>query len=145
MMDGPRSAHRLRITHESDVVVARAKVRDLALQAGLSEPAVAELATAVSEIARNIVVHAGDGELSIATAGDSMRRGVVVTARDRGPGIADVARAMHDGHSTGTGLGLGLPSAERLVDEFEIESTVGSGTTVTLRKWARASLYFSAS
>ena len=126
---------RLRIRHASDVFVARRKVRELGARVGLSEAAIAALATAASELARNIVVHAGIGEILVGTLADSSRHGVVVIARDNGPGILDITQAMHDGHSTAAGLGLGLPSARRLVDEFDIESTVGVGTTVTLRKW----------
>jgi serine/threonine-protein kinase RsbT len=131
----PEIRARVRIRHDSDVVVARRIVRDLGMKEGLSDGAIAALATAVTEIAQNIIVHAGSGEVLIGTVADSSRRGVVVTARDNGPGITDVVQAMHDGHSTGAGLGLGLPSAQRLVDEFEIESAIGTGTTVTLRKW----------
>jgi serine/threonine-protein kinase RsbT len=93
------------------------------------------LATAVTEIARNIVVHAWSGEIALGILEQDTRRGVIVTARDAGPGIADLERAMLDGFSTGTGLGYGLPGARRLVDEFEIESKVGVGTMVTLKKW----------
>ena len=125
----------VRIRHDLDVVIARRKVRELGAQVGLSDAAIAALATAVTEIAQNIVVHAGGGDLSIRPVAGSFRRGVVVIARDNGPGIVDIAQALHDGHSTGAGLGLGLPSAQRLVDEFEIESTIGAGTTITLRKW----------
>ena len=115
--------------------MARRKVRELGAQAGLSNAAIAALATAVTEIAQNLVVHVGSGELVMGVASNASRRGVVVTASDQGPGIADIAKAMDDGHSTGPGLGLGLSSARRLVDEFEIESTIGVGTTITLRKW----------
>jgi serine/threonine-protein kinase RsbT len=127
----------IRILHDSDVVVARRRVRELGTHVGLSEGAIAALATAVTEIARNIVVHAGSGKLSLDVMADSSRSGVVVTAQDNGPGIADIAQAMHDGHSTGAGLGLGLSSAQRLVDEFEIDSAVGAGTKITLRQWSR--------
>lgn len=133
----PDDRERVPIRHASDLVVARRRVRELGAQAGLSDAAIAALATAVTEIAQNIVVHVGSGELLIGVLADSSRRGVVVIARDNGPGIVDIAQAMHDGHSTAAGLGLGLPSAQRLVDEFEIESTIGAGTTITLRKWAR--------
>jgi serine/threonine-protein kinase RsbT len=131
----PEQRERIRIRHTSDLVVARRKVRELGAQIGLSDAATGALATAVTEVAQNIIVHVGSGELLIAAVTDSLRRGLVVIARDDGPGIADIAQAMHDGHSTGAGLGLGLPSAQRLVDEFEIESTTGEGTTITLRKW----------
>lgn len=132
----PEIRLRVRIGDESDLVVARRRTRDLASQQGLSESAAEALATAVTEIARNIVVHAGPGEILLGAVADASRRGVVVTAHDSGPGIAQVEQAMQDGFSTRGGLGFGLSGARRLVDEFEIESKVGAGTTVTLRKWA---------
>jgi serine/threonine-protein kinase RsbT len=127
---------RVRICDDSDVVVARRRARELASQQGFSETEIVALATAVTEIARNIVVHAGTGELTFTTATDARRRGVIVTARDAGPGIAHVEQAMQDGFSTSRSLGFGLPGARRLVDEFAIESSVGVGTKVTLVKWA---------
>jgi serine/threonine-protein kinase RsbT len=126
----------LAIRHASDAVVARRYVREMGQHIGLTDTDIAALATAVTEIVRNIVVYAGNGELSIRALTAPARRGVVVTATDRGPGIADIAAAMNDGHSTGSGLGLGLPSARRLVHEFEIHSALESGTTVTLRQWS---------
>jgi len=133
-----RGERRVRIGDESDVVVARRHARELAAQQGLSEVAAEALAIAVTEVARNIVVHAGTGEIVLAAARDAGRRGVIVIVLDAGPGIAEIDQAMRDGFSTGAGLGLGLPGARRLVDEFEIESTVGVGTRVTLRKWTAA-------
>ena len=126
---------RLHVRHASDVVVARRKVRELGAHAGLTDAAIAALATAVTEVGQNLVVHVGSGELVMGVVSSASRRGVVVIACDQGPGIADIAKAMDDGHSTGPGLGLGLSSARRLVDEFEIESTIGVGTTITLKKW----------
>ncbi|OLC67000.1 MAG: ATP-binding protein [Candidatus Rokubacteria bacterium 13_1_40CM_2_68_8] len=129
---------RVPIRHESDVAMARKRVREMARRQGLEERAVEALATAVSEVARNIVVHAGLGELLLDAAEERGRRGVVVIARDGGPGIPDLEMALRDGYSSAEGLGLGLSSARRLVDEFEIISTAGQGTTVTLKKWAGA-------
>jgi len=123
---------------ESDVVIARLRVRELAAHQGLSKVETEALATAVTEIARNVVVHAGGGSLVIAAAADGARRGVVVTVSDTGPGIADLALAMIDGFSTGGGLGSGLPGAGRLVDVLAVESTLGRGVTVTLTKWRTA-------
>jgi serine/threonine-protein kinase RsbT len=134
----PEVLVRVSIRDESDVVVARRRTRELASQQRLSEAAAEALATAVTEIARNIVVHAGSGEILFGLIVDAPRRGVIVTARDTGPGIPRIEQAMQDGFSTRGGLGFGLPGARRLVDEFEIESKVGEGTTVTLRKWASA-------
>ena len=95
------------------------------------------LATAISEIARNITTYAERGEVLLELVRDpGGRRGVKVIARDRGPGIADLERALTDGYTTGGGLGLGLPGARRLVDEFDVQSALGEGTTVTLVKWA---------
>jgi serine/threonine-protein kinase RsbT len=121
---------------ESDVVIARRRAFELASQQGCTGTAAAALATAVSEVSRNIVVHASGGEVILTTAVREGRHGVVVTALDSGPGIHDLAEAMRDGFSTAGTLGLGLPGARRLVDEFEIESVVGAGTRVTLRQWS---------
>lgn len=126
---------RVPIRHESDLVVARRRVRELGMQQGLSAPAIEALATAVTEIARNSVVHAGGGEMLLGTLADLRRRGVLVMLRDEGVGIADLDQAMQDGYSTKDGLGLGLPGARSLVDEFEIESGLGKGTTITMRQW----------
>jgi len=112
------------------------RVFELATRHGLVEAAAAALATAVTEVARNMIVHAGGGELTVIAVDEIGRRGVIVTAQDDGPGIEDIDRAMRDGFSTTGSLGLGLPGAQRLVDEFEIESVVAAGTRVTLRKWA---------
>src|SRR5437868_3006020 len=103
------------VRHESDVTIARRCARDLASQQGLSEVEAEALATAVTEIARNILVHAGNGEILFGAVGDALNRGVVVTARDAGPGIAHIEQAMQDGFSTSGGLGFGLPGARRLV------------------------------
>jgi serine/threonine-protein kinase RsbT len=126
----------LPIRDSSDLVVARRLVRTLGEKQGLAEAAVEALATAMTEIARNIIVHADEGELLIDSVTDEGRRGVVVVGQDVGPGICDVEQAMQDGYSTIASLGFGLPSAKRLVDEFHIQSTVGKGTTITLRKWS---------
>ena len=125
------------IRHDADVVSARQLGREMASGIGFSGSDLTLIATAISEIARNIVVYAGHGELLIATMEQAQRRGIVIVARDNGPGIPDVALAMRDGYSTGKSLGLGLPGARRMMDEFEIASTVGVGTTITMRKWTR--------
>lgn len=127
---------RLPICHESDIAVARSHARALGTRAGLSEASAQALATAVTEIARNLIVHAGCGDVFLAILDERGRRGVEVVVRDDGPGISEPAQAMSDGYSTGGGLGLGLPSAQRLTDEFELVTTLGSGTTVRMRKWA---------
>jgi serine/threonine-protein kinase RsbT len=122
---------------ESDVVMARKHAREIAVAAGLGETGSIAFATAVTEVARNVVVHAGSGELVVSVVTRGPRVGVVASARDEGPGIAAPDRALEDGWSTGTGLGLGLPSARRLVDELDLDTAPGTGTRVTLRKWAR--------
>lgn len=133
MADGVR----VPIASDVDVVNARQKGREVAAEAGFSSGDQTVIAAAISEIARNILMYAkrGEVELGLVTNGD--RQGVVVTARDQGPGIPDIARAMQDGYSTSGGLGLGLPGARRLMDDFEVTSDRGKGTTVTMRKWRR--------
>lgn len=124
------------VSVESDVFMARKLAREVAVREGLSRVAVEALATAVSEVARNILVHAGAGEVCVARCTTERGHGVVVTARDNGQGMADVERALQDGFSTVHTLGFGLAGARRLVDEFEIVSSAGQGTTVVLRKFA---------
>jgi serine/threonine-protein kinase RsbT len=126
---------RVAIDHESDIVTARQRGRELATHAGFPSSAATLVATAISEVARNIVVYAKRGEVVLDLLREGGRRGILIVARDDGPGIADVALAMRDGYSTGKSLGLGLPGARRIVDDFEICSEVGRGTTVTMRKW----------
>ena len=127
---------RILVRGEADIVLARRSVREVGLRVGLPSPAVEALATAVTEIARNVALYAVSGEIVIGAITRGPRRGIVDHASDHGPGIADVGSAMQDGYSTAGSLGLGLPSAKRLVDEFEIASAVGQGTTVKLVKWA---------
>lgn len=126
---------RVVIERDDDVVVARSEARKLATELGFASTDLTLLATAISEIARNITAYAGSGELLIRPLRRGRRQGVEVVARDRGPGIADVEKALRDGFTTGRGLGLGLPGARRLVDEFSIDTQVGAGTTVTMVKW----------
>jgi serine/threonine-protein kinase RsbT len=128
---------RVAIDHDFDIVAARRKARELATQVGFSGSDLTLIATAISEVARNIVVYANRGEIVLSAMRRGDRRGVLVVARDQGPGIPDIPRAMRDGFSTGKSLGLGLPGAKRLMDEFEIASEVGKGTTITMRKWTR--------
>ena len=93
------------------------------------------IASAISEVAQNIVQYANDGEIVITAIHDTTKNGVEIVAADHGPGIGDVSAVMRDGYSTGKGLGIGLPGAKRLMDEFEIASEVGKGTTVRMKKW----------
>lgn len=125
------------IGHETDIVTARQKGRELAAGSGFPSTEQTLIATAISEVARNIVVYARRGEIVLAPLELRGRRGILVVARDQGPGIADIELAMRDGYSTGKSLGMGLPGTRRLMDEFELTSTLGQGTTVTLRKWVR--------
>ncbi len=130
--DGTRI--RIRIHADPDIVAARQAARELASRLGFSGTDLTIIATAVSEVARNIVRFADSGEVVVELL-DRPRPGVRVTARDTGPGIPDVEQALVDGYSTYHGLGLGLPGARRLMDEFAVESEMGRGTTVTMTKW----------
>jgi len=127
---------RISIRADSDVVLARQAARDLAERVGFARTDLTVIATAVSEVTRNIVRFAGSGEIMVEMI-EGPRRGIQVVARDAGPGIADVERAMSDGYSTYHGLGMGLPGARRLMDEFALVSELGRGTTVTMTKWCR--------
>jgi serine/threonine-protein kinase RsbT len=125
------------IHQELDIVAARQAGRALAAQLGFSATEQTLIATAISEIARNIVVYAERGEIALRRLDELGRIGIEVTATDRGPGIADIALAMRDGYSTRNSLGLGLPGAKRLMDEMAVVSEPGEGTRVTMKKWRR--------
>ncbi len=127
------------IKSEMDIVMARQHGRALATQLGFRPGDLTLIATAISEIARNILVYAKQGEIVLRPIEDGPRRGILVIGRDQGPGIPDIERAMQDGYSTAKSLGLGLPGAKRIMDEFDIVSEVGRGTTVTMKKWNRRS------
>jgi serine/threonine-protein kinase RsbT len=136
----PDEAERIAIESDGDVVTARQRARTLAIELDMPSTDQTLLATAISEIARNITTYAtgGRGEVLIDLVRDGRgRQGVRVVARDEGPGIADLDQALTDGYTTGGGLGLGLPGARRLVDEFDIQTAPGEGTVVTLVKWAQ--------
>ncbi len=127
---------RVPIKHEADIVTARQQGRAVAAQLGFSSIEQTFIATAISEVARNIIVHARGGEIILRTVqGNGGKPGIVIVARDEGPGIPDIMRAMQNGYSTINSLGLGLPGAKRMMDEFEIVSEVGKGTTITMKKW----------
>jgi RNA polymerase sigma factor (sigma-70 family) len=126
---------RIPIRSDADVVTARKQGRELAARAGFSATDLTIIATAISEIARNIVMFAERGEMLVSLVGENSRQGVTVVARDSGPGISDLERALQDGYSGYGGMGLGLPGSRRLMDEFEISSEVDKGTTVTMTKW----------
>ena len=128
---------RVSIDCDADIVSARQKGRELASQCGFPSTDLAVIATAISELARNIVRYAVHGEIILRSLDENGKRGVEVVAVDDGPGIADLALAMQDGYSSSGGLGLGLPGTRRLMDEFEIVSDFGKGTAVTVRRWKR--------
>jgi serine/threonine-protein kinase RsbT len=129
---------RVAIRTDADVVTARQEARTMGAGLGFSSTDLTLLATAISEVARNITTYAGEGEVTLRVLEDGQRSGIEVVASDEGPGIADVELAMRDGYTTGNGLGLGLPGARRLVDEFELRTALGSGTSIRLVKWTRA-------
>ena len=128
---------RVPIGKDADVVTARQKGKEIAAPLGFSTTDCTIIATAISEVARNIVKFAHRGEVVLDVVQANGKDGVRVVARDAGPGIPDVSRALEDGYSTYQGLGLGLPGCRRIMDDFEIESTPGEGTTVTMTKWLR--------
>lgn len=131
------SSTELPITTEADVVIVRRRVRELAQRNGLDSFATVAITTAVSELARNVLVHATQGSTMIEEVEIDARRGLRVVFRDQGPGIPDIDRVLVGGFSTARSLGLGLSGSRRLVDEFHIDSSVGCGTVVTVTKWAR--------
>src|SRR5690348_16721500 len=126
---------RVSIRSDQDIVLARQKGRALAAQLGFSPGDATLIATAISELARNIVSYAREGTISLQVIQNSTRQGILVIASDNGPGIEDIRQAMRDGFSTSGSLGLGLPGVRRLMDEFEISSQPSRGTTVAVKKW----------
>ena len=126
---------RVEIRTDLDVVAVRGEGRSLAREIGFSATEVTLVATAISEVARNILTHAGSGEVTLSLVERDGLRGIKVVAEDRGPGIPDVQAALQDGYTTGQGMGVGLPGARRLMDDFKVETEVGAGTTVTMVKW----------
>ncbi len=125
------------VRSEADIVFARQKGRELAAALGFRSTDLTLIATAISELARNIVLYARRGRIVVKGIERNGRRGIMVVARDDGPGIPDVAQALQSGFSTSGGLGLGLPGVRRLTDELDIVSAVGRGTIVTVKKWLR--------
>ncbi|HYP95493.1 MAG TPA: anti-sigma regulatory factor [Mycobacterium sp.] len=123
------------VNNSDDIVTARQAGHELARQLGFSLTDVTMIATAISEIARNITSYAGRGEVRVGVQYRDGRQALVVRAEDDGPGIADIERALEDGYSTGRGLGLGLPGARRLMDRLVVESSPGKGTIVEMWKW----------
>jgi serine/threonine-protein kinase RsbT len=122
------------VQSEPDVVTVRRRVREIATQLGFSLVDQTKLVTAASELARNTIIYGGGGTLAMETL-NGPRLGVRLTFEDQGPGIPDVELALRDGFTTGSGLGLGLGGAKRLVSEFQIDSSVGKGTKVVITRW----------
>jgi serine/threonine-protein kinase RsbT len=125
------------IERELDIVTARQKGRELASAIGFGSTDQTIIALAISEIARNILSFAGRGGMTFSRMDTSGRRGILIVAEDQGPGIPDIELAMRDGYSTAKSLGVGLPGTKRVMDEFELASAVGKGTTITMKKWLR--------
>lgn len=131
---------RVTVNSPADLVTARQRGRALAQELGFGGSDLTVIATAISEITRNILEYAGTGELVMrAVKNPNGRAGIAITAHDEGPGIPNIPLAMQDGFSTGRGLGLGLPGTRRLMDEFEVRSTLGRGTKVIMTKWLPSS------
>ena len=128
---------RVAIASDIDIVYARQKGRELASKLGFSSSELALIATAISELARNIVRYAGHGVIIIKLIERGGKHGVHIVSTDNGPGIRNIPLAMQDGYSTSGGLGLGLPGVRRLMDDFEVVSKNGEGTTVNIKKWLR--------
>jgi serine/threonine-protein kinase RsbT len=126
---------RVPIDSDADLVAARAEGRAMAERLGFPRPDPTLIATAISEVGRNIVVHVGRGEIVLRPFEEAGRYGLVVIARDEGPGVRDLEAVLRDDYSGRGGLGLGLPGARRLMDDFRIESDADTGTTVTMTKW----------
>jgi len=123
------------IRSDLDIVIARTLARDTAKTLGFGAIDQARIATAVSELARNIFLYAGTGTVTVREIERTGRKGLEVICEDQGPGIANIELVMRDGYSTSRGMGMGLPGAKRLMDEFEIRSSEGVGTTIICRKW----------
>jgi len=128
---------RVSIRRDVDIVLACQKGRVLAEQLGMPGNDQAVIVIAISEVARNIINYADYGEIVLSSFGWNGRQGLSIVARDEGPGILDIERALQEGHSTGGGLGLGLAGAKRLMDEFKVLSQPGRGTTIMMKKWSR--------
>ena len=126
---------KVRIISERDIVVARQKGRALATNLGFSLGNATLIATAISELARNVISYAGEGMIAMNVVYDSKREGLLIVASDEGPGISDIPRALRDGFSTSGSLGIGLPGVRRLMDDFAIDSEPGRGTIITVTKW----------
>ena len=133
------AAGELAIKAEHDIVIARRAIRQAAGQLGFGETDVTRIVTAASEMARNIYKYAREGMMRWRTIQVNGRNGIELQFIDQGPGIPDISLALREGYTTSRGMGMGLPGAKRLMDDLQIESTVGKGTSITLKKWLRGS------
>lgn len=129
----------IQIHNETDAIVARQRGRDVARRLGFSVVDQTRVAISISELARNVILYAGHGEVRISEVRDPQGEiGIEVVVADNGPGIADLEMAMADGYSTSNGLGMGMPGTKRLMDDFHVETGPGSGTKITIRKWVHS-------
>jgi len=131
------ATHAMKLDAEDDIIAVRRRVKEIAELRKFDTFAVAAITTATSELARNVIVHGKGGAATIEEVSDGLRAGIRITFVDQGPGIPDVPRVMSGGYSTARSMGLGLSGSKRLVDAFELESSVGHGTRVTVTKWKR--------
>lgn len=127
----------INIQSDLDIVAARMAARDMAKTMGFGAIDQARIATAISELARNIYLYAGEGAVTVSEVQQGIRKGLQVVCEDQGPGIDDIPLVMQDGYTTSKGMGMGLPGARRLMDDFELISISGQGTKITCRKWKR--------
>ncbi|MGG4266379.1 anti-sigma regulatory factor [Peribacillus simplex] len=127
----------VKIINEWDIVAARQLGRNVAKELGFGTVDQARITTAISELARNIYLYAGQGSVSIEKPNINGKSGLKIIAEDQGPGIEDIRRVMEDGYTTSGGLGAGLPGVKRLMDDFDIESIPGEGTNIVVTKWLR--------
>jgi len=125
----------MQIEKEQDVVPFRNRVKEYAVKIGMGVVNQTKLITAASELVRNMLKYGGGGMVLIEAISEGRDNGIRLTFRDKGPGILDIAQAMKDGYSSGKSLGIGLPGTKRLVNEFDIKSAIGEGTTVSIIKW----------
>jgi serine/threonine-protein kinase RsbT len=125
------------INNEFDIVLARQKGREVSKDLQFGGVDQARITTAISELARNIYLYAGSGQITIDVLEETGRKGIRISAADNGPGINDIRMVLQDGYSTSGGLGAGLPGVKRLMDSFDIDSMPGTGTKITITKWAR--------
>jgi serine/threonine-protein kinase RsbT len=130
-----QTPHHITVSSDDAIVAARAHAREMAIALGFSSTDATLVATAISEVARNLILHAGGGEITMTAVTDGLRRGLAIEALDRGPGIRDIDAALGERYTGRGGLGLGLPGARRLMDDFSIESSADAGTVVRMTKW----------